>query len=100
MTSKGIKYEFSAKPWKYPGSGGWHFISFPEELASEIRGILKPEEEGWGRSGAIVKIGNIEWRTAIWFDTKFGTYLLPPKAEVRKKEDIRIDKEISVIAWI
>jgi hypothetical protein len=100
MPNKGIKYEFTARLWKFSGPGGWHFISFPEGLAKEIRNILKSEEEGWGRSRAIVKVGNSEWKAAIWFDTKLGTYLLPLKAEIRKKEDLRIDNEICVMIWI
>ena len=34
------------------------------------------------------KTGNTQWETAIWFDTKLDTYLLPLKAEIRKKEKI------------
>ena len=100
VKSKGIKYEFTALPWQYNGPGGWHFISLPKSLAKEIRHALKSEEEGWGRLKATAKIGNSEWQTAIWFDTKTNTYLLPLKAEIRKKENITIDKEVATILWI
>jgi len=100
MNRKGIKYEFTAKPWQYAGSGGWHFISLPEKLAKEIRNCLKSEEEGWGRLKATAKIGNSEWQTAIWFDRKMITYLLPLKAEIRKSEDLTIDKDVEIILWI
>lgn len=33
---------------------------------------------------ATAKKGNTKWQTAIWFDTKQDTYLLPLKAIVRK----------------
>ena len=46
------------------------------------------------------KIGNTQWETAIWFDTKLDTYLLPLKAEIRKKEKITTDKEIEIVIWI
>lgn len=46
------------------------------------------------------KIGNTQWETAIWFDTKLDTYLLPLKAEIRKKEKITTDKEIEIMIWI
>jgi hypothetical protein len=100
MTSKGIEYSFTAKPWKYPAEMGWIFISLPTELAKEIRANLQFLEEGWGRMKTTVKIGNSEWKTSIWFDTKHQTYLLPLKAEIRKKEKIEIDKEIEAIIWI
>jgi len=46
------------------------------------------------------KTGNTQWETAIWFDTKLDTYLLPLKAEIRKKEKITTDKEIEIMIWI
>ena len=95
-----IKYQFSARTWQHTGPGGWYFVSLPKNLAKEIRGSLKWQEEGWGRLKASAKIGNSEWKTAIWFDTKQGTYLLPLKAEIRKKEDIETGKVIEVIVWI
>ena len=95
-----IKYEFSAAPWQYGAPGGWHFVSLPAELAKEIREALKSEEEGWGRLKATASIGKSEWKTAIWFDTKMNTYLLPLKAEIRKKEHILAGKEVEVAIWI
>lgn len=46
------------------------------------------------------KIGDIEWRTAIWFDTKHDTYLLPLNASIRKKGYITLDKEIDIVLYI
>lgn len=96
MKNKGVKYEFVAKVWQQC----WCFVSLPEEMANEIRENLKFLEEGWGRLKTTAKIGNSEWETAIWFDTKHKTYLLPIKAEIRKKEKIEVDKEVEIIIWI
>jgi len=95
-----IKYEFSAKIWQYSSPNGWYFVSLPIAMAKEIRDNLKWQEEGWGRLKAEAKIGNTKWDTAIWFDTKHNNYLLPLKAEVRKKENIVNDQKIKVIIWI
>lgn len=95
-----IKYEFSATPWQHASPGGWYFVSLPQELAQEIREMLKSEEEGWGRLKATAKTSNSEWKTAIWFDTKKNTYLLPLKAEIRKKENIKVGEDIKVTVWI
>jgi Domain of unknown function (DUF1905) len=94
--SEKIKYEFSASVWQYPGPGGWYFVSVPEHYASEIRDHLKWQEEGWGRLKATAIIGNTEWETAVWFDTKLNTYLLPLKAEVRKKENIMEGNSLNI----
>ena len=100
MENKGAKFEFNAKPWQHSSPNGWHFISLPKSMAKEIRTALKSEEEGWGRLKAFAKVGNTEWKTAIWFDTKMNTYLLPLKAEIRKKENVVDGKNINVVVWI
>lgn len=100
MLSSKIRYEFIAKPWQYAGPNGWHFVSLPKSLSKEIRKALKSQEEDWGRLKAIAQIGNSEWQTAIWFDTKMNTYLLPLKAEIRKKEMLAVDKNIKAVLWI
>jgi len=97
---KDIKYEFNAKPWLHAAPSAWHFISLPTNISAEVREALKCEEEGWGRLKATAKIGSTEWKTAIWFDTKLNTYLLPLKVEVRKAENITVGKSITIQIWI
>ena len=100
MRQKKIQYQFSAKPWQHQGPGGWYFVSLPVPLSKEIRTVFKMDEEGWGRLKAIAKIGGTEWKTAIWFDSKQNTYLLPLKADIRKKEQLLIDKSVNINLWI
>lgn len=49
---------------------------------------------------ATAQIGGTTWETAIWFDKKHMTYILPLKAAVRKKEGLVVDTEIQVLIWI
>ncbi len=95
-TKNEIKYEFSAKTWL----NTWLFVSLPKAMASEIRENLQWQEEGWGRMKARAKIGESEWETAIWFDTKHDTYILPLKAEIKKKEKIGVEQDVNVAIWI
>lgn len=95
-----IKFEFNAKIWIYSGKGAWHFVALPLDMSKEIRDNLKDEEEGWGRLKAVAEIGYTKWDTAIWFDTKRKSYLLPIKAEIRKKEKLETDMEVQVRVWI
>ena len=99
MTGK-VKYEFHAILWQHSVTGGWHFLSLPEKTSEEIRTLFKSSEEGWGRLKATAKIGASEWNTAIWFDTKRNTYLLPIKAAIRIKENLEIESEIVVNIWV
>ena len=98
MSQFHLKYRFTAKPWRYNGPNGWWFLSLPNELSLEIRSSFKDLEEGWGRLPATAVIGSVEWKTAIWFDSKQGTYLLPLKADVRSKigEDWQNELDVEV----
>jgi hypothetical protein len=100
LRQKNIQYQFAAKPWQHQGPGGWYFVSLPVKLSNEIRTVFKMDEEGWGRLKAVAQIGSTEWKTAIWFDTKRNAYLLPLKAEIRKKEQLLIDKIVQVTIWV
>lgn len=95
-----IKYEFSAKLWRHNSPGGWYFVSLPKTVSKEIRSYLKWQEEGWGRMKAHAEIQELSWETAIWFDTKKDTYILPVKAEIRKKKHLKEDQDIKAHIWI
>lgn len=95
-----IKYEFSARMWKHASPGGWYFVSLPKKLSNEIRENLKWQEEGWGRMKAFAKIGDSTWETAIWFDRKNESYILPIKTEIRKKSKLEINTNVLVNIWV
>ncbi len=44
---------------------------------------------GWGSLRVEVRIGATTWKTSVFPDKKSGTYILPVKADVRKKENIK-----------
>lgn len=46
------------------------------------------------------QIGKTTWKTAIWFDTKNNSYLLPLKAEIRKKENLTVNQNINFVIYI
>jgi len=95
-----IHYDFSAKIWQHSGAGGWHFVSLPQHISNEIRENHGWQEEGWGRLKVKAKIGLVSWDTAIWYDTKSATYLLPVKAEIRKKHQIETGIEMEICIFI
>lgn len=90
------KYSFKGKVWKYKGPAGWYFVTLPRKLSMTIRKAHGLSEEGWGRLKANASIGDCKWQTAIWFDSKFVSYLLPIKASVRKNININAGSSITV----
>ena len=93
-------YHFHAHVAAYPGAAAWRFVLLPVKISQEIRTHLKHEEQGWGRLKATAEIGTTRWETAIWFDTKHATYMLPLKASVRKKEGIADGDEVEVKIYL
>lgn len=93
-----FRVSFSGELWKHDGPSGWCFITIPKSASLEIRKRRASSEEGWGRLKAEIKIGKSKWKTAIWFDTKHDAYLLPVKAEIRKKEKLAIGEKIAAEA--
>jgi len=94
-----IVYEFSAKAYQYSTAeeiSGWTLITLPKDLSIEIRNNFKWREEGWGRMKVTAKLGVSEWETAIWFDTKQATYLLPLKAKIRKQEKVVLGEDLKI----
>ena len=95
-----IKYFFSVKLWKSSAPGGWHFVSLPTKISKEIRSNLKWQEEGWGRMRVVAQIDDIKWDTAIWYDSKIETYLLPIKSKIRTKLSLKIDEVVEMVIWV
>jgi len=83
-----------AKVWLYPGAGGWHFVTLPEKDSAAIKKAFGMTQRGWGSLPVIATVGNTSWKTSIFPDKKIGAYVLPLKAEVRKKENIQLERVI------
>jgi hypothetical protein len=85
---KSNQYKIEEKVWLYPGETPWHFVSVPKKQAAEIKKKFGGNAKGFGSLPVSVIIGKTKWKTSIFPEKKTGEYLLPLKAEVRKKEGI------------
>lgn len=82
-------YKLTAKIWLYPGeTASWHFLTLPKKEGQEIKEAFKTLSKGWGSLPVEVTIGSTVWKTSIFPDKTSGSYLLPLKAAVRKREEI------------
>jgi len=82
------KFKIRAKVWHYPGMTGWHFVSLPIKQSAEIKKVFAAMRRRWGSLPVVVITGKTSWKTSIFPDKQSGGYLLPLKADVRKKEQI------------
>ncbi|MBL8991720.1 MAG: DUF1905 domain-containing protein [Spirochaetia bacterium] len=97
-----IRHSFKTKLWKYPGPGGWCFLTLPKALAGKLRRTAIGPRRGFGSLRVEVSIGNSKWRTSVFPDSKSKSYVLPVKASVRLKENLkegRIVQAALVLIW-
>lgn len=94
------QYKIRASVWLYPGMAGWHFVSIPQDQSKEIKDRFGDMKRGWGSLPVMVTIGKTSWKTSIFPDKKVGAYLLPIKADVRKKEGIASGDSVTFLLEI
>jgi hypothetical protein len=80
--------KMKSKVWVYPGMAAWRFLTLPKKESGKIKKLFGGLARGWGSLPVLATIGKTAWKTSIFPDKKAGAYLLPLKAEVRKKEGI------------
>jgi hypothetical protein len=82
--------------WRWTGeNGSWHFFTVPEELSDEIRARCFAYRRGFRSARVEATIGEVRWRTSV-FPMKSGGYILPVKADVRRKAGIAAEDVITV----
>ena len=82
-------------PLRLWSGGSWHFITIPAEDAVEVRAHSLMNRGGFGSVKVEATINDVTWRTSV-FPQKSGGYLLPVKAEVRRRADIANGDQVTV----
>lgn len=88
-------YKMTTKVFLYPGMAAWHFLGLPKEIGHEIKENFGKGSRGFGSLPVEVCIGKTVWNTSIFPEKTSGSYVLPVKAIVRKKEDIEAGEEVT-----
>lgn len=86
----------TATLWRWSGEGGsWHFLTIPEDLCGEFRAQSLLRRGGFGSVRVEARIDDVTWRTSV-FPQKSGGYILPVKADVRRRADIGPGEEVDL----
>lgn len=72
--SERYRARFRARLWRYPGKGGWHFVTVPAKYAPR-------PTHGWGRTPVYASVDGYEWSTSVWRGKDGRTLLAVPKAD-------------------
>jgi hypothetical protein len=83
-----MRYEFRSEVWLYTGRGAWHFVTLPADLGDSLRRMWGGSR-GFGSIRVRATVGETSWRTSLFPEAKSGSFVLPLKAEVRRREDIQ-----------
>jgi hypothetical protein len=87
----------TAKIWVYPSAvAQWHFITIPKKESQVITETYTAFKKGWGSLPVQATLNETTWNTSIFPDRKTGTYLLPLKALIRRKEDLEAGDTVTV----
>lgn len=90
-----LQLTVTGKIWKYPGKGGWCFVSLSEEDSRALKEQKRIDRTGYGYAPVTVTLGSTVWTTTL-FPSKEGPYLLAIKADVRAKERVGVGDEVVV----
>lgn len=93
ITATGPVWLWRAEP---PAKGSWHFLTIAGEPAEAIRNAAGGRSGGWGSVRVTATIGETSWQTSLFPNKQLGGYMLPLKADVRKREGVQEGDEISV----
>lgn len=95
-----LSFEFMGECWLWQAEkGSWHFITLPKDKSEEIKFFsenFQGKRRGWGAVRVLATIGRTAWQTSIFPHSKADAYILPIKADVRKKEKIAAGDMIKV----
>lgn len=89
-----VQFRFETKVIRWRGPAPFFFAAVPPDCATELRQIMQLVTYGWGMIPVEAAIDGVVFRTSLF--PKDETYLLPLKADVRRKSNITAGDLISV----
>lgn len=89
-----LRLEVRGPICKFPGPGGWYFISLDGEDSKRLKEERRINRSGFGYVPVTVTLGSSAWETTL-FPSKNGPYLLAIKASVRAKERVGVGDEVA-----
>ena len=95
-----LSFDFTAECWLWHGGkAAWHFITLPQDKSEEIKFFdenMHEKRRGWGAVRVLVTIGKTSWETSIFPSSELKAYILPIKADLRKKEKFSAGDTVKV----
>ena len=81
-----VRFVFEAEVIDWRGPSPFFFVPLPASQAEVVRRLARLVSYGWGMIPVSATIGGLAFRTSLF--PKGETYLLPLKAEVRRRTGV------------
>jgi len=81
-------FEGELHAWREEQPDSWVFVTVPQELSDRIDEELAAPPRAFGSVRVAVRCGSSEWSTSLFPSKEAGSYVLPVKKAVRRKEEI------------
>lgn len=100
---------FEAVLWRWtpqpPAKASWYFVTLTGDGADMVRmrsfeRRAAGQSRGFGSVPVRARIGSSDFTTSLFPHKESDGYLLPVKAEVRRREDIGEGDEVAVTLWL
>jgi hypothetical protein len=91
-----VTYTVTAELWLYQGDAPWHFVTLPLDVADELRARTAGRRRGFGSIRVRATLGSTTWSTSLFPDRRSGSYLLPVKAEIRRREQVDAGDTVTI----
>jgi hypothetical protein len=88
------EFTFQATVIEWRGPSPFFFAPLPGEAAEAIRRVAKFVSYGWGVIPVEATIGGVRFTTSLF--PKDDTYLLPIKADVRRRTGVTVGDVVEV----
>lgn len=89
-----VELQFCAPVIEWRGPAPYFYAQIPPAESDTIAEFSRALTYGWGAIPVIAQIGENQFRTALF--PKDGGYLLPLRADVRKRESIALADVVEV----
>jgi hypothetical protein len=88
------RFSFVTEVIYWRGPSPFFYAPAPPQHAEELRRITRAVTYGWGMTPVEAKVGDVVFTTSLF--PKDGTYLLPLKADVRRRAGVTAGDVIKV----
>ncbi|MBU2073602.1 MAG: DUF1905 domain-containing protein [Actinobacteria bacterium] len=83
-----MRLEVRGEVFTWRGPAPHHFVRIDGDPAEQVQETATAVTYGWGMVPVRVWLGATTWTTSLW--PKDGGYLVPVKAEVRRREGVEV----------